>query len=78
VDTMPALSIGACVMEEAQTSFHCLYCGTKYRVVRVAESDGPHDEKAFCRHCLRRLPQSAGGFALKYLLIAQPSELAGE
>jgi ribosomal protein S27E len=75
---MPALSIGARVMEEAQTSFRCLYCGTTYRVVRFTETDQPHDEKVFCLHCLRRLPHSAGGFTLKYLLIAQPHELAGE
>jgi hypothetical protein len=74
VDAMPALSIGACVMGEAQTSFRCLYCGTKYRVVRTTDSDGPHDEKAFCRHCLRRLPQREGTFTLKYILIAQPNE----
>jgi hypothetical protein len=74
VDAMPALSIGACVMEKAQNSFRCLYCRTTYRVVRVTESDEPHDEKAFCRHCLRRLPQSEGGFTLQYILIAQPNE----
>jgi hypothetical protein len=74
VDTMPALSIGACVMGEAQTSFRCLYCGTKYWVVRVTDSDGPHYEKAFCRHCLRRLPQREGIFTLEYILIARPNE----
>jgi hypothetical protein len=65
-------------MEEAQTLFRCLYCGTTYRVVRVTKSNGPHDEKAFCRHCLRRLPQREGGFTLKYILIARPNERADE
>jgi len=64
-------------MVEAQASFRCLYCRTKYEIIRVAESDETHDEKAFCRHCLRRLPQSAGGFTLKYILIAQPNERLG-
>jgi hypothetical protein len=74
VDTMPALSIGACVMEDAQTSFLCLYCGTTYRVVRVPKSDGARGNKAFCRHCLRRLPQRESGFKLEYILIARPNE----
>ena len=78
MDIMPALSIGASVMGCAQDSFRCLYCGTKYRIVRVAGSEGPHDKKAFCRHCLRRLPQSEGGFTLEYVLIAQPSERGDE
>ena len=67
-----------CVMGKAQTTFRCLYCGTEYKVVRVTESDGPHDEKAFCRHCLRRLPHSEGDFTLKYILIARPNERTDE
>ena len=61
-------------MEETQTFFRCLYCSTKYRVVRVAESGGPHDKKVFCQHCLRRLPQRKATFTLIYILIARPNE----
>jgi hypothetical protein len=62
-------------MGETQTLFCCLYCGTKYRVVRVTEDGGPHhDEKVFCQHCLRRLPRSESTFTLKYILIARPNE----